>query len=462
MSIWLWASKIWPRVVLVGSIIAFVGPAAAETLTLEQAIERALTADPRVEEKEHLVMAAKALLQEAKGGGDLKVDLNTFLGISPAIDGGFFKKNCPTPESNACVRDDRFTLDDGVSAWFRLELSLIKPLFTFGKIENYSEAANANIAIKKADVRLQRSEIIQDTKRAYFGHLTAKDSRLFLQDIQQRIDNALQLVGGWLDEGEGDVKASDRYALESASALASKFISQAQGLEQVSLDGLKVVTGIGLDNELALADEHLQPVALPTESLPVLQARAAEKRPEISQLSSGLEARRALVAANKAMLKPNVYAGIVGLLSYSPGRDRIDNPHLTDPFNDYGVTPVVGMQWSWETGRQSAKVAQAQAKLNALIEKSSFARTGIAFQVAEQFNQMQAYYASVQSLRKAAKAARRWMISSYTDFSAGVEKVDGVISAFQAYVLAYTEYLRTVFEYNMYVARLEHVTGAYQ
>jgi len=461
MSIWLRASKIWPMVVLTGGIIGFVGLTAAETLTLEQAIERALTADPRVEEKEHLVMAAKALLQEAKGADGLKVDLNTFLGVSPTIDGGFFNKNC-TAESNECVRDDRFTLDDGVSPWFYIELSLIKPLFTFGKIENYSEAANANVAIKEADVRLQRSEIIQDTKKAYFGHLTAKDSRLFLQDIQQRIDNALQLVNDWLDEGEGDVKASDRYALESASALASKFISQARGLEQVSLDGLRVVTGIGLGNALDLADKGLKPVALPDETLPELQARAAQMRPEISQLNSGLEARRALVAANKAMIKPNVYAGIVGLLSYSHGRDVIDNPHITDPFNDYGATPVLGMQWSWETGRQPAKVAQAQAELNALIEKSSFAREGIAFQVAEQFHQMHAYYDSVQSLRKSAKAARRWMISSYTDFSAGIEKVEGVISAFQAYVLAYTEYLRTVFEYNMYVARLEHVTGAYQ
>ncbi len=461
MSIWLRASKIWPRVVLVGSIIGCVGLVSAETFTLEQAIERALTADPRVEEKEHLVMAAKALLQEAQGGDGLKVDVNTFLGISPGIDGGFFKESC-VGELNKCVRDDRFTLEDGISPWFYFKLSLIKPLFTFGKIENYSDAANANIAIKKAEVRLQRSEIILDTKKAYFGHLTAKDSRLFLQDIQQRIDNALQLVMDWLDGGDGDVKVSDRYALESASALASKFISQAQGLEQVSLSGLKVVTGIGLDNALSLADEHLKPVTLPSETLPVLQARAAQMRPEISQLNAGLEARRALVAANKAMIKPNIYAGIVGMLSYSYGRDPIDNPHISDPFNDYGVTPLVGMQWSWETGRQPAKVAQAQAELSALIAKSSFAREGIAFQVAEQFNQMHAYYDSVQSLRKSAKAARRWMISSYTDFSAGIEKVDGVITAFQAYVLAYTEYLRTVFEYNMYVARLEHVTGAYQ
>ena len=37
----------------------------AEVITLEQAIERALQTDPRIEERQHLVAAAHALLQEA-------------------------------------------------------------------------------------------------------------------------------------------------------------------------------------------------------------------------------------------------------------------------------------------------------------------------------------------------------------------------------------------------------------
>ena len=53
------------------------------------------------------------------------------------------------------------------------------------------------------------------------------------------------------------------------------------------------------------------------------------------------------------------------------------------------------------------------------------------------------------------------MISTYADFEAGLEDASKVMTAFQGYVLAHTDYLSAVNEYNMYVAQLKHVTGDY-
>ena len=98
--------------------------------------------------------------------------------------------------------------------------------------------------------------------------------------------------------------------------------------------------------------------------------------------------------------------------------------------------------------------------MNALIAKSATAREGIPFQVAEQFNQVKFNHEAVVQLADASRAARRWMIASFADFEAGMEKGDKVVTAFQGYVLAHTDYLKTVFDYNMYVAQLLNVTGA--
>ena len=57
-----------------------------------------------------------------------------------------------------------------------------------------------------------------------------------------------------------------------------------------------------------------------------------------------------------------VFAGIAGSLAYSPERDRLDNPHIYDPFNHVGVSPLIGMRWQWEQGAQPARVVQAQAE----------------------------------------------------------------------------------------------------
>lgn len=429
----------------------------AETLTLEQAIERALAHDPRIEERLHLRSAAKALVSQAEASDDWYFDGNAFIALTTTAEGNLYEGGRCTAD-NCELRDDRYDYD-GLSPWFYVKAGVIKPLFTFGKIENYTTAAKANVEVKSEDIRLQQGSTVIDVKRAYYGYLAARDSRLLFTDVNKRLQKMIDLVQEWLDEGEGDVKQSDLYALQSGRALVNKYRLQAGAMERVAIDGLKVVTGVGLGQALDVADRRLRPVDLPTADLALLQAQALEQRPEMSQLDAGLRARRALVAARKAEANPNVYAAIMAGLSYAPGRDRLANPFIYDPFNEAGLTPVLGMQWKWAGSVQDAKTAAAEAELNALISRSSLARQGIPYQVAEQYYQVQAYHEAVQELEQASRSARRWMIASYTDFEAGLEKADKIMTAFQGYVLATADYLKTTYDYNMHVARLDRATG---
>jgi len=65
----------------------------------------------------------------------------------------------------------------------------------------------------------------------------------------------------------------------------------------------------------------------------------------------------------------------------------------------------------------------------------------------------------VAALEQSARSARRWMVASYVDFEAGTEKAEKVITALQTYALAYSEYLRAVYEYNTQVKKLSVVSG---
>jgi len=151
-------------------------------------------------------------------------------------------------------------------------------------------------------------------------------------------------------------------------------------------------------------------VAPPEGSLAAHIARALERRPEMAQLEAGLRARRALVKAKRAEARPDIYAGVVGSLSYAPNRDRLDNPYIYDLFNHVGATPVIGIRWQLASGVQPARVARAQAELEALVSKAAFAREGIPFQVAEAWHQAQAGRRVVRALEAASRSARRWRV----------------------------------------------------
>ncbi len=441
-------------------VMSSPAPQAQEKLSVEQVIELALAHDPRIEEKQAFVRHARGLLQEAKGSEGFRYSVDSFLALSTGLDGGFYEDGADSCSGDCVPRDDAYDFDDGLSLWAGLTFSIVKPLATFGRLENYQEAAQRNIAIKQQDVSLQRDEVALQAVKAYYGYLAARDSRYLLIDTSMRLESALRLVEDWLEEGTGNATQSDKFALESGLGLIENFLAEANGLERIAMAGLQFLTG--LEGDIELADRRLRPVALPQESLEEWIELALANRPEFKQVEAGLAARRALVEATRADKKPIVFAGVAGSLAYAPERDRLDNPHIYDPFNHAAASPLIGMRWQWEQGALPGRVAQAQAELDALVHKASFAREGIPFQVRESYYKMQAKHEAIAAMRESSRAARRWMIASYSDFEAGLEEADDVINALQVYVLAYAEYLRAVNDFNNNVSKLRSVSGVFQ
>lgn len=431
--------------------------ATAQAVDLQQATEMALASDPRIKEKQQLVEAARAQLDFVEGKGDLLFGLNSFLGVAPGVDGGIFADGAESCSGDCRLRDDLYDLNDGLSPWVSLQFSIIKPLYSFGKLENYRDAADAHIGVKQGDVRLTQAEIRVQVGQAYYGYLAARDSRYLLEDVQKRVQTAQELVERGLEEGT--VRLADRYALESGKALLARYQAQARGLERVAEAGLKTLMGLPEEAELTLADRHIRPEPMPQASLDELVARALENRPEMAQVNDGLAAMRALVRGRQADKMPNLYAGVVGSLAYAPNRERLDNPYITDYYNHVAATPVVGLKWDWESGAQPATVRKAQAELAALVEKAEFARRGIPFEVADAYHQASALAEASEHMREASRSARRWMIATYTDFEAGVVEADKLVEAFKGYVMAHADYLKTVNDYNLKLLQLKRVTG---
>ena len=430
-------------------------------LSLERAIELALANDPRVEQKKAFVRHAEAMLQEAEGSAGLRYGVDSFLAFATGVDGGFFENGAVSCTANCTPRDDAFDFNDGLSLWAGLTFSVIKPLMTFGRLESFQQAAQQNILVKQQDVELQRDSIRLDVVRAYYGYLTARDSRFLLEDTRKRLTSALELVSRWLDEDKGNVSQSDLYALQSGLGLIDSFLAEAEGFEAIALAGLKMLTGLQSET-IELEDRRLRPVELPGLNVDEWIALALENRVEFRQVEAGLAARRALVEAARADKKPIVFAGVAGSLAYAPNRTQLENPHIYDPFNHAALSPLIGMRWEWEQGAQPARVAQAQAELDALVQTASFARNGIPFQVREQYHTVQARYKSIEAMRSSAQAARRWMIATYTDFEAGLEEADKVLTAMQVYVVAYAEYLKIVNDFNNHVSKLKSVSGVFE
>lgn len=427
----------------------------AETITLDinQAIERANNHDPRITEKQKLVGVAHGLLEEATGSDSWIYGVNAFAAFAPKKKGGISET-----QGSLQIAADAFDFS-GISPWYNIDFSALHPLYTYNKVESYTKAAQQNIKLSEGDVQLERANTYLDVVRAYNGFLAARDARKLLEDANNKAESALKLIEDWLENASGQAKQSDLFALQTGTSIIKRYISQTQGLENVAHAGLKMLTGVGSEDTLELADKRIAPVAMMEQSLEELQKMAMQNRPEMMQVEAGLEARRALVEAKKAEYYPNIYGGVVGSIAVSPGRDRDALTQDYDPFNHGGLTPIIGIKWDLWSGQKKGQVSQAEAQYNALLEKKSFAQMGIPFQVAEQYHQMHAQNEMVKKLYDGAISGRRWMIASYADFEAGLESSANLVTAFQGYVLAYTSYFEAVNDFNLTVARLKVAIG---
>ena len=433
----------------------------AETITLQKATQMALNSDPRIDEQRANVAAAQAMIKKVQGEGGLRFEANVHMTLAPKAQDGFYKNGSNTcPAGSDCsLRDNSYSLDNGITISTGITASIIKPLYTFGKLENYETAAKLNHQVKSDAVALAKGKTWITVRRAYWGYLTARDTRKMLEGVRHRVQGAEKNIQKKVNKGEG--RMADLYALQNGLAQLNRYIAEADGVEKIALDGLKTIIGVPLSHSITVADKHITPVQLPSGSLQHYASSALANRPEMHMAQSGMAALRAYVQARKDERYPNLYAGVIASGEYTPGRDRINNPYMYDPLNYGYATPVLGMKWSFNPGVVSANVSAAEAKMQGVVAKAQLAQQGIPYEVSQAYHKAHSLKSQLAALKQGKSASRHWMISSFLDFQAGLIDGGKLAEAVKANAQAEADYLRTINDYNMQVAQLHIATGDY-
>lgn len=448
-----------------GLVLALCMPGMAladlDNLTLDQAVDMALNNDPRIEDQQANVARAQALIERVAGEGGVRISANMYAGIAPQSGDGLFDNGtntCPGGE-DCTLRDDAYKFNEGFTITTGLTASLIKPLHTFGKLENYGRAADLNRAVSEAEVSVARGETYKTVHRAYYGYLAARDTRRMLEGVLRQISTHRDDIKK--DAEEGLVSMSDLYAVDTGIGTLNRFIAKADSIEAIALDGLKTIIGVPIEQPIGIADSRLQPVTMPDGELDFFSGQALAERPEMRMAEQGLAAMRYFVAARKAESRPNLYAGVIGGGAYTPGRDRLRNPYIHQPLNNGFFAPVVGLQWEFNPGLVRANVSEAEADMQSVVAQARLAQQGIPFQVSEAYHQARGLRGQIEALDDARTAARRWMISSFMDYQAGLIDGNGMAEAVRANTETQAEYLQAVNDYNMAVTKLAVATGDY-
>ncbi|MGC2424506.1 MAG: TolC family protein [Nitrospirota bacterium] len=420
-------------------------------LSLDDAIRLAVKVNAEIKESEFDAEVYRDKKEQADASRWATVDLTAYGSLSPRarlLDG-----RDGNPESTTNINKPSY---DGVFG--NADVVLIQPIYTFGKIQSYRDAAGHAVKAYEAGARLKATEVELQVKEAYYGLLLGRELKGLLQDIKEQLDKSTDKVQRQLNAGAPNVDEVDLYKLQTYQGELEQYMALAdQGINKAYF-GLQLLTN-NVGKDIEIKDQFLEPAQVNLEDYDFYQKMAMKERLEFLQLKEGLAAKKSLIKAEYADYFPQIFVAGLYSIAGATNRDHLNNPYITDEFNHSYGGAVIGFKWGLDFGIRSGRVDEAKAEYMKLQMKQLYAMGGVPFQVKDAYLQLVEADSEIKSLNGAYTKSKQWVVASLSNFDLGVGEARDIADSVSAYGKIRADYFRAIFNQRMAIANLDHATG---
>ncbi|MDP6116347.1 MAG: TolC family protein [Planctomycetota bacterium] len=430
-----------------------LAPVAAEEILLDLSgcLSLALKQSPRLKISNHEVALAQAKLDEARSGRKPRLEIMNFAGAVTEARG------------NAVASSDRITDTDDLGPFNRLEMNLIQPIYTFGKLTSYVDSALHGLDAERAKRRQRRDELIYHVKKLYYSNLLNADLTELLTQTRKAFaeahDTMQAIIDGDKEAPDGEEPAMlDFVKLKVGLAQVTYNLKRITQAEDLTRSALKQALGLRGDSVLRIKEESLRSESSESRNLEFYVNQTFRNRPEWQQLEAGLQAKESLMKAAKKDFYPEVFVAVPFRYAAAGNRDDQKNPFVRDDFNFVEGGPVVGLRWQINFGK-SARAEQAKEEHNILLAQREEARSGFAVEIRKAWLGVKEMEERVTVMRKARGAARALTAGSKAVADMGVQDLEELFESYGLYTKAQSDYLLALYEHNLALADLSLKVG---
>jgi len=426
-------------------------------LTLEESIQRAIKNNSEIKEAQVQIKISQAKLDEVKANQLPQIEFVDILGPSPGAKLGDKSFNEATNPGFTASCTQRTPC--GIGVFDRVDIKLIQPLYTFGKITSGKEAAAGGVKVDEARADQKTSDIILKVHEYYYGLLLARELKILVLDVKEKLDSAKEKTEKLIAEDSKYVDEMDLLKLKTFGGVVERYLNEADKSIDLARHALGMTIGLEKTDEFEIADQHLKPVSRPLFDLDTYIQKARLFRPEFIQLREGLRARQALIQVAKSDYYPTFFAA--GYLAYAAAsnRDDLKNPYVFDPFQTSIAAVVLGLKWDINFGITSSKVQSARAEHEKLLQTEAFAEAGIPLQVRKAYLEVVEANKNIKATEESYTSARKWLVSAVANFDLGIGEAKEIFDSLRAYAENRAENYKSVYNYNLALANLDHMTG---
>ncbi len=403
-----------------------------------------------VERRNPLMRAARAGLDvfEAKLG---QADWAYFPSIK--LDAGVV----PFPE---ITDDDDGNTDLNWSKWgvfYQVKLSLVQPIWTFGKIAALQRAAAHGQRVGQAQVEIARWELRYRAAEAYYGRLLAGELDVIVSDGEDWLSKAEERLERLRDEDSPEYDQSEHLRLKTRVADFHVLAAQNAELMAVSSAGIRLLLDRQDGAVPALEETELRPIEVALAPVEHYVALLRDNSPELRMARAGRDARAALAERRDAELWPDIV--FIAEMRFEDNTLDEDLTVATDILADLPVTGLVGLRWNLDVPIRLERANEAWAEANKTKYEAEAAGLLSELKVRRLYQQLAGKQKLVEVFRRSQKSAQGWLTANWDLYDAGFGNFRDVMDALVQFYSKKAGYLQQVHEHNLLIYKLSQVVG---
>jgi len=411
------------------------------TLTLDKSVRLALTQNPYHLATEERVDAASSKVREATAGFLPSINAQgqrTLLEKSMILEFPSFIPGEPSQE----VELD-FTRD------YQFSMSLSLPLYTGGRLTSSYKQAKYNLESTKEAVRQSKHLTVFNTKRAFFGHLLAREFVSVAEEAVRVAEENLENVKNMYEVG----MASKMDLLRSEVRLTNMQpeIIAAKNNLRISELNLKMVLGMDLSQSVqidgTLSYEPYEP------DLEECIASALAHRPEVRQF----EFQRKMAGETLKLSRAGYLPTLAVSGSYSFWSDKLN--FQKDTWSSFYAVNLILNVPIFNGLKESAQIAQSKAMIREIALNQKALQDAVELEVRQAVLLLKEAKETLLSQEKNTEQAKESLRITQLNFSEGMATTLDVISAEAAYSQARVNYSQALYNYVVAVADLDRAMG---
>ena len=420
-------------------LLASVHAYAAESLTLPQSIDRALTHNKELKSQKWKTDQAESDRQRV--GAEFGPHIEALAGIGPIT----------KAIGNAALSTEY------KSSYGRMimgKISVTQPLYAWGRSARYLDAAQAGIVVEQAAYRQKEEDVRLQVKEAFVGYQLTNSLLDFITSAKSDLEKARADRKNKKGAEKKDDLRLDIFTKEVESREA-----EVKKNFELAKEGLSLRLGAERGSVLP-KQVWLLPDSRQKQTVEFYVQKARGQRSEFTQLEQGILAKHNLAKAEKLGAFPVL--AILG--SYEIANTNVRTPQpggvfAYDPYNRQVWALGVGLKLDLQSNLPFVKAAKYEAEAEELIAKQDFAQQGIEIEVRKAYLDLEEAETRLQATTDAYKISKKWLTSELIGFSAGLGSSQNLVEAYGARAETAKSYFEALYRHYLAWAQLSHAVG---